>query len=212
MPNLLLVTATTTESKAVLAAFEAATQRKPKPSSKGRLAYHELGDVNGLSVFLVQSEMASGTLGGSQQTVQKGIEAISPLAVIMVGIAFGMDDSKQSIGDVLISKHLRPYELQKIGTRGKTGDRVTQRGNKVEASTSLVSRFHAAHLHWDEKKAKIEFGVVLSGEKLVDNIDFRDKLKAIEPEAIGGEMEGTGLYNSCKDAKVDWLLVKAICD
>jgi hypothetical protein len=54
--------------------------------------------------------------------------------------------------------------------------------------------------------------VVLTGEKLVDNIDFRDQLRSFEPEAIGGEMEGAGLYVACQDKKVDWILVKAICD
>jgi nucleoside phosphorylase len=40
----------------------------------------------------------------------------------------------------------------------------------------------------------------------------RDWLLKIEPEAIGGEMEGAGLYAAARDAKVDWILVKAICD
>jgi nucleoside phosphorylase len=53
---------------------------------------------------------------------------------------------------------------------------------------------------------------VLSGQKLVDNLDYRDSLKSLFPEAIGGEMEGTGLYVSAQAAKVDWLVVKAICD
>ncbi|MGB6688398.1 MAG: hypothetical protein WBE76_11200 [Terracidiphilus sp.] len=58
----------------------------------------------------------------------------------------------------------------------------------------------------------MRFGVVLTGDKLIDNIDFRHQLRAFEPEAIGGEMEGAGLYVACQDKKVDWILVKAICD
>ena len=39
------------------------------------------------------------------------------------------------------------------------------------------------------------------------------RLRAFEPEAIGGEMEGAWkLYVACAYEKVDWLLVKAICD
>ena len=53
---------------------------------------------------------------------------------------------------------------------------------------------------------------MLSGEKLVDNLAFRQELLAFEPEAIGGEMEGAGLYVACQDRHVDWILVKAICD
>jgi nucleoside phosphorylase len=46
----------------------------------------------------------------------------------------------------------------------------------------------------------------------VDNVDYRDQLRMLEPEAIGGEMEGVGLYTAAQNAKVDWILVKAICD
>ena len=46
-----------------------------------------------------------------------------------------------------------------------------------------------------------------------DNLDYRKSLtKLVSSEAIGGEMEGAGLYVSCHDAKVDWILVKGICD
>lgn len=46
----------------------------------------------------------------------------------------------------------------------------------------------------------------------MDNIDFREQLRELEPETIGGEMEGAGLYAACQDNHVDWILVKAICD
>jgi hypothetical protein len=58
----------------------------------------------------------------------------------------------------------------------------------------------------------VRFGVLLTGDKLVDKFDYREQLRTFEPEAIGGEMEGAGLYAACQDKKVDWILVKAICD
>jgi hypothetical protein len=72
--------------------------------------------------------------------------------------------------------------------------------------------FRAGAIDW--KEANVVFGLILSGEKLVDNQDFRDQLRRLEPEAIGGEMEGVGLYAAAERsrAKVDWILVKAICD
>jgi hypothetical protein len=84
------------------------------------------------------------------------------------------------------------------------------RGDKPHASPWLINHFKSANLLW--KGAKVRFGVVLTGEKLVDNVDFRDQLRGFELEAIGGEMEGAGLYVACQDKKVDWILVKAICD
>ena len=54
--------------------------------------------------------------------------------------------------------------------------------------------------------------MILSGDKLVDDLDFRDQLRQFEQEAIGGEMEGAGLSAAAQRFKIDWILVKAICD
>ncbi len=37
-------------------------------------------------------------------------------------------------------------------------------------------------------------------------------MKTRFPEAIGGEMEGTGLQSSCHRDKIEWILIKGICD
>src|SRR4051812_48504673 len=112
--DVLLVTVTKVESKAVLAAFAGTRPREGQRSIDGRI-YFDLGEVNGARVWLTQSEMGSGGMGASLQAVQKGIEALSPAAVVMVGIAFGMNEAKQGIGDVLVTEQLRLYELQRAG-------------------------------------------------------------------------------------------------
>ena len=52
----------------------------------------------------------------------------------------------------------------------------------------------------------------MSGNKLVDNLDYRDSLQAIEAEAIGGEMEAVGIQLAAQRHGVHWIIVKAICD
>lgn len=52
----------------------------------------------------------------------------------------------------------------------------------------------------------------MSGEKLIDNVHFRDGLLEDEPEALGGEMEAAGLFAAAHEEKLDWLIVKAVCD
>lgn len=52
----------------------------------------------------------------------------------------------------------------------------------------------------------------LSDTPLVDNKEFRDQLLAEFPDALGGEMEGAGVYASATRRKVEVILVKAICD
>lgn len=207
--EVLLITVTKVETEIVLQAVREQTGREAELHDIDAKIYFELGDVNGARVWLVRSEMGAGGLGASLQTVTKALAALTPSAVIMVGIAFGVNERKQAIGDVLVSEGLRLYDLQRVGAKGRRIE-IILRGDRPHASTWLLDRCRAAELKW--KEAKVRFGLVLSGEKLVDNLDFRDQLRALEPEAIGGEMEGAGLYVACHDAKVDWILVKAICD
>ena len=203
--DVLLVTATKVESRTAIDVFEQATGCEPEPQSIGDRTYFHLGTVGSARVFLTQSEMGSSGLNASQQAVSKGIEALSPVAVIMVGIAFGINEEKQAIGDILVTEQLRPYELQRMGTA-----QIILRGDKPHASSWLINHFRSADLQWEG--ARVRFGAVLTGEKLVDDMDFRSQLRDFEPEAIGGEMEGAGLYAACHDKKVDWILVKGICD
>jgi nucleoside phosphorylase len=206
---LLLVTVTEVESRAVLAAFARHTGQPARLEPRGDRAYHDLGQVNGVRVWLALSEMGAAGLGGAQQAVAKAIEALRPAAVILVGIAFGVDEARQSIGDILVSENLRLYDLQRVGADdGKP--QIILRGARPDSSRWLLNACKNAVLHW--QGAKVRFGCVLTGDKLVDNLDFRTQLRAFEPEAIGGEMEGAGLYTACQDSRVDWLLVKSVCD
>jgi nucleoside phosphorylase len=207
--DILIVTVTKVESSAALQAFEKTTDIKAKPQSIDNRIYWNLGSIDNARVFLTQSEMGSGGLNASLQTVGKGIEALSPTAVIMVGIAFGVNDRKQSIGDILVTEQLRLYDLQRVGTQ-EAQEQISLRGDKPHASSWLINHFRSADLLW--QGATVIFGTVLTGEKLIDNIDYRDRLRNLESEAIGGEMEGAGLYVACQDKKVDWILIKSICD
>ena len=209
--DVLIVTATDVECRAVLAAFQGATGRdfatEPGPDS----LYLDLGEVKGARVFMALSGIGSGGLGGSQESVRKAIEALSPSAVIMVGIAFGINEAKQRIGDILVSEQLALYDLrQRVGTDKEGHAEIMLRGDRPPATRWLIDQLKVASLTWTE--SHVSLGLILSGDKLVDNIDFREQLLKFEPVAIGGEMEGAGLYVACQNRKVDWVLVKAICD
>lgn len=143
-------------------------------------------------------------------TVTAAIRELKPKCIIAAGIAFGVDPKKQPIGLILVSKDVRFYEPSRIGTANGAETRLP-RGSRVPASPSLLSRFRSAELSFQEPPG-IKFGLLLSGEKLIDNAEFRDHLLQDEPEALGGEMEGSGLYAVAQEEKIDWIIVKAICD
>ena len=203
--DVLLVTVNEHETDAVLSLFAEATGSPAVAVSIKDRVYRDLGTVNGTRVFHALSEMGSAGAGGTQQSVDKAIRALHPRAVIAIGIAFGVNEKKQEIGDILLSTQLRLYDLQ------RTGASILLRGDKSHSSPRLINLFEGvAQTTW--RGAKVRSGVVLSGDKLVDHLDYRDQLVAFEPEAIGGEMEGAGGYVASQDHKVDWIVIKAICD
>ncbi|MFL5655043.1 MAG: hypothetical protein ACJ8CB_12820 [Ktedonobacteraceae bacterium] len=207
--DVLLVTATEVEARAVLNVFPRHGSTFEQRSID-KNTYFDLGVIGGARTFLVQSERGAGGPSGATLVVHEGIKALSPSAVIMVGIAFGLIPEKQRLGDILVSQQLAGYELQKIEKGPGGAEIIRPRGDRVQASPRLLSRLRASIFDWREPK--VHFGLVLSGDKLVNHKIFRNKLLGIEPEAIGGEMEGTGVYAAAQRSKVDWILVKAICD
>jgi nucleoside phosphorylase len=74
----------------------------------------------------------------------------------------------------------------------------------------LLSRARAQRTVWDG--APFHVGVIASGEKLVDDRSFRDELKASQPPPIAGDMEAWGLSAVCHSAKIEFIMVKGICD
>ncbi|MBO0793693.1 MAG: hypothetical protein J2P36_22445 [Ktedonobacteraceae bacterium] len=205
--DLLLVTTTAVETEAILTHVP----QKRRVSIRNR-AYHDLGMIGEARTLLVQlPHMGSGGSGGSLKTIEAAIQALSPWAVIMVGIAFGFDPANQRIGDILISQKIQDYDLERVGS----GSGKYARGNRVSASALLLGNFITSQYYLFENwpdPPKVYPGLILSGSKLVDDEDFRDQLRMIAPDAVGGEMEGVGLYEAASNKHVDWLLVKAISD
>jgi nucleoside phosphorylase len=213
LADVLLVTVTAVEARALLDIFP---ERRGQIQHIDNRTYHDFGIVNDARVFMVQlPQKGSGGTGGSRFTVEEGIKALSPSAIIMVGIALGLDTKKLHVGDILVSEHLLDYDPQRVGSGSDDKQVIYQRGYRVEASERLLDRFvagqHTIPQDWPNPPA-IHFGLILSGAKLVDNKAYRDQLRAIAPEALGGEMEGAGVHEAAARNKIDWILVKAVSD
>jgi len=209
-PDVLLVTVTHVETQMLLDEFAREFQRPFTRRFAGDITYFSLGEIGGAHTLLVQSDMGTGGPSGATLTVAASIEALRPAAIIMVGIAFGMDTQRQSIGDILVARQILAYELQRVGTGPDGEPRIIPRGAQPDSSTLLLGRFRSGAIDWTG--APVHFGLILSGDKLVDQLDFREQLRSLAPEAVGGEMEGAGLYAAAQRQKVDWILVKAVCD
>jgi|GEM_PF-754097 len=170
-----------------------------------------IGKFGKYAVALVQTgSMGSMSSDGSILTVKTALDNIKSKIVIMVGIAFGVDENKQNIGDVLISETIIPYNLKRVGENG-----TIPRGVEEQASSLLTSRFKSIttweNLLENDNKAKKIIAKILSGEELIDNKLRKDELLKDYPEAKGGEMEGAGVAAACKN-RAEWIIVKGICD
>lgn len=209
-PVIIVVTVNDNETHALLDAF-LGEGKAPVHNTIGGVTYTELGIHGGHLIVNTVCEMGAGGIGASQQRTRQAIVHWHPLAIISVGIAFGLDETKQKIGEVLVSSQIQDYELGRLNADGT----LTPRGDKPSCADVLRNRLRQTnttekrrHSDWP----KVRFGLVLSGQKLVDNLDYRETLKTLFTEAVGGEMEGIGLYVSASEAKVDWIVVKGICD
>ena len=208
-PDILIVTVTDIESNAVIEAFKEGTGRSFQDKPLRELFYFDLGKVGGAKIWMVRSGMGSEGPTGSTMTIQKAIQEVGPQVIIMVGIAFGIKQDEHKIGDILVSKQIVSYETQKIDATG-----IKPRGDRMPATAHLLQKFESSAQTWSatEKGVPVCCGLILSGNKLVNNLEFRSQLLVMEPEAIGGDMEGAGLSTAAYNNLVDWILIKAICD
>lgn len=159
------------------------------------------------SLYIVKCEAGSLGSAASILTLTDAITKIDIDAIIFSGIAFGnytKRNGTQNIGDILVSKQLWNYES------GKVHDNYISRGDKCSATPWLLDRFQNSALKWEE--SEIHFGVIASGEKLVNSEEFVMKLINQEPELIGGEMEGVGLVSVAERYRKDWIIIKGISD
>jgi nucleoside phosphorylase len=189
---------------------------KPLPGRSGLVEgarghnTYRLGQFGRYLAAHVESTMGSQARDGSTLTVRDAIAELSPRAVIILGIAFGLDPIKQRLGDVIIAESVIPYELQRVGVK------VSHRGQQLPCGATLSERFRKRRMDWSFRRGedfvKVFQGPLLSGEKLTDNLMFRDALVEAFPTALGGEMEGAGAYAATERTNVEVILVKAICD
>jgi len=203
-PTILLCTATDKEDDAV-ADYLSANGLSAQPLAMAKGSYKEVLGLRKTRVIWVRSGMGSGGPGGSFATTQDAIYDTSPDYVISCGIAFGHNSEKQQIGDILVSEFVRHYESGRVGEKG-----FLPRGGRISADPHLLQAVKLVRR--DVLPLRVLTGTLLSGNKLVDDPSFKSALWKIEPEAIGGDMEGSGVVDACDRQRKRWIVIKAICD
>lgn len=216
--DILIVTATDVETQMLHASLSPiADEGLLEINHEGRVYYAgRLGEYN--VVHCQCTNMGTQERGASLMTTTKAISAWPRIkAVVMVGIAFGMyeneGDNPQHYSDVLIANTFFPYETQRLNP----DDTVEYRGREHFAESKFIDAFAVIAQNWkrqnlNRETTKIDICPMLSGEKLVDNLEERNILKSRFSTYRGGEMEGMGVASACEEYGKPWILLKAICD
>lgn len=200
--RILLLVATQLELEIMLKKLETVG---PVTKSVGNFSYFT-SLIGESLVYIVKSQMGQSGVGGSILTLEEAIRVLNPDFVIMGGIAWGADKKKQTIGDLIISTQVWDYDIERVNPDGT----VTPRGPISPASARLIQMFEVVFALVE--KYNIFYGLIASGSELLDNKEYVKKLKDEHPELIGGDMESAGMAAVCSRKKVDWILVKGICD
>jgi nucleoside phosphorylase len=149
--------------------------------------------------------------GSSSVTTFQVISHWNPRVLMMIGIAFGVDKEKQTIGDILVAESINGYDHVKV----VQGKRIP-RGTTLIATDNLTRRIKEIAKGWNclsgKKKLKVHTGEILSGDALINDRKFRDELINSFPKSTGGEMEGVGFYSAAQEKNIPHLLLKSICD
>jgi purine-nucleoside phosphorylase len=201
----LIVTATDQEDRVLQRSLTARGFGPPSVVNEDRFSYVERFRSDVGRIFHLRTSAGSGGASGAFIMGKNAIDCLKPKFVISVGICFGLQKGKQQLGDVVISELVHDYERHRVSK-----EKPEDRGARREGSPQLLSRARANLIIW--AKAPVHIGTVLSGEKLVDDEDFRSMLLGLHPSAVAGEMEAWGLSAVCHEAQKQFIMVKGICD
>jgi hypothetical protein len=112
----------------------------------------------------------------------------------------------------LTSRLVVEYERARISP-----EEVISRSSIPECGDILLNRFLNTPdwVYWVNKSrtASKHVGMLLSGEKLVDDNQFKKNLFNDYKAGIGGDMEAFGLFVAAKRNHIlEWIVIKGICD
>lgn len=207
---ILLLTVNQRETDALRAVF--GSTQEPKVFTRGDYAYLRFAPVVDAvgqpqrEVIAFTCQMGSERSGAALQRVTTAIDHFEPAVVLAVGVGFGLK-AKQKLGDVLIANQVTTYESVRLNKDGS----IERRAETLAATPAWLERAMQITLPDIQRRS----GLMLCGEKLVDNADFRESLRRDYPFAIGGDMESFGVATACNGhdrLRIGWLVIKGVSD
>jgi diguanylate cyclase (GGDEF)-like protein len=145
----------------------------------------------------------------ARHTLDEAIAEISPLAVIMVGVALTIPDRSAGAGDVVVSRSVRHCELQ-LASLGQAAVVELRMDDELpHPSSALWERLTTAET--TSKSPPATVGTILTTGRLANRRAFRTAVGALMPEALGLDIESDELLTACSRSTVEWMMVKGLC-
>lgn len=211
-----ITTATDSEDKALFAALEQNGFSRSRILNTGAGVAQEFVRSHNQKVVHLRTSAGSMGVNSAGVIIPTAMNKLDAKFIISTGICFGLKPKyqdaegkkgyEQQYGDILYSNYIQDYETV------RQGKKIELRGERLPAGVGLLQAVRIARDEADLSKFKVYEGLMLSGQKLVDDESFVRLLRSTYPDAIGGEMEGNALAASSIHDGRQWITIKGICD
>lgn len=144
---------------------------------------------------------------GSNATINEALKQFTPNVIISLGVAFGIDYTTQNIGDVIVSRRILPYGENKRDENKIKPDRSQDK--------TIDDWLHVRLVNANGFLEGVTYGDVLSGGSVMSSFKEKETICLGYTKAdfiIGGEMEGTALFQYAKSEGIPGVVIKGICD
>lgn len=167
----------------------------------------------------------------TRRTINAANKFFQPNAIVLLGICYGIDFHKYSLGNVIISSGLKTYRLNfrdsedSEETIFEAEEEDYRKPNnhllmQVHQVFSYIQIFSAiSEVDGSQVSVTWETGTMLSSNSLMSSKKVKEAvinaLGTAKPKPLGGEMEGGGLLKTkvVEEQELDrWLIIKSICD
>ncbi|MBD2328839.1 SIR2 family protein [Alkalinema sp. FACHB-956] len=216
--DFVVVTAIEVERRAICAGFQIGD--RDRISKESRVYWRKSIDLNHgefYNLIVAQSPDMAGV--DAAVLVSDILHHWHPAAILLVGIAAGVNPDKQQLGDVVIGRDIYYYERGKLTPTGKQPEPIMYRAdatllNHVQALPEWSLPPNLLSPDGTPTQPKIHYGVIASGEKVIADSAVRDEITASDRKIAAIEMEGYGFSAASWQSfdRVRHLVIKALCD
>ena len=191
--DVLLLTGETCELLSCLSHLNEGSIYKSYEKAIGHVFFGKIGEQNNLmKIAVIESDVEA---TDTSITVLEAIEELGPKAVFCVGFCGGLDDTKVTQGDVVLSNKVRTYASVSVMEEG-----IQDHNIGVPVPSLIGGIIKRADDNWLpplENPAELnpiihKEGVFLSGPEEVNNKKRCDELVKHFPDAVAIERQGQG--------------------